>query len=124
MANKYDTPPPTYPQGVYTPQHQDAGPYPPPQPANADYYGNPAMTASPHYAHVQPAQPAYQAPQQDYYGQQPPQQPGQGMYYQQPPPGAAPGHFAGGQSGRRGNDGLCAAVLGALACCCCLDFIF
>ncbi|RMY21389.1 hypothetical protein D0867_03385 [Hortaea werneckii] len=61
------------------------------------------------------------------YGQPPPGQP---MYYQQPPPGGPyggppPGGYYDGSSRRGGTgEGICAGILGALACCCCLDFIF
>lgn len=81
-----------------------------------------------------------QPPPGGYYGPQPypnPQQ--QQMYYQQQPgygpgPGygyGAPGYFADdrgygyGPPGRggMGAEGICAGLLGALACCCCLDFL-
>lgn len=131
--NKYSAPsgaPPSYPQQT----HQDAGPYYPPNPT-----GSPApnpynqMQPSGYYNGAPQQYEQYQYQNQNQYGppqgwqQQgaPPQggyygvQPG-GMYYQQqqmPPQG-----YYGGQSrGASAGEGICAGLLGALACCCCLD---
>ena len=42
------------------------------------------------------------------------------MYYQQAPQG----YYADGRGGRSGaGEGICAAVMASLACCCCLDFL-
>lgn len=119
MADKYGAAPPAYPASAYTQQQYDASAYPnqdqgpnyathpyyqqhQAQPASADYYGQGAP------------------PPQGYYGQQPPQQ----MHYQQQPAPMAQGHFADGRTKSGAGTGFCAALVGALACCCCLDFIF
>ena len=48
------------------------------------------------------------------------------MYYQQQGP-AAQGYYADGRGGGFGRggagEGICAAVMASLACCCCLDFL-
>ncbi|KAI4184907.1 MAG: hypothetical protein L6R41_004433 [Letrouitia leprolyta] len=113
MSNKHDAPP-QYPAQT----HLDAGPYNPPP--NQDYYGQNSNQAQSYYQQG--------PPQQGYYGQQPPQPgygpPQQGMYYQQqgPPP---QGYYADDRGrGSGAGGGLCAGLLGALACCCCLDFLF
>lgn len=80
--------------------------------------------------------------QQGYYGSPPPQQqyggyPQQGGYQQGPygpPQGQQPMYYQqqgpyppqGGYQGQKnsGGGGICAGILGALACCCCLDAIF
>ncbi|KAL8666157.1 MAG: hypothetical protein Q9202_001664 [Teloschistes flavicans] len=113
MSNKYDAPPPQYPPQT----HLDAGPYNAP-PANQDYYGGNQQTQP--YNQQGPPQQGYYGQQQPGYG--PPQQ--QGMYYQQGPP--PQGYYDDGRgrgSGGAGG-GLCAGLLGAMACCCCLDFLF
>lgn len=136
MSNKYDdAPPPSYPP----PTHQDAGPYPQPTPSPApghgtEYYGSPAprdpnqLQPYPQQSYQQqqgyggygPPQQGYYPPnqQQGYYG---PQQQGGGMYYapQQQPQGYYGNQRPGGGGA---SQGLCAGLLGATACCCCLDF--
>lgn len=46
------------------------------------------------------------------------------MYYQQGGPGPQ-GYYADGRGGGRSGagEGICAAVMASLACCCCLDFL-
>jgi hypothetical protein len=80
----------------------------------------------------QPVQPWQQQgpPPQGYYGQQGP------MYYQQqgPPQGYyadnrgqyGPGGYGYQQpyGGGSAAEGVCAGLLGALACCCCLELLF
>ncbi|KAI4164479.1 MAG: hypothetical protein LQ342_001792 [Letrouitia transgressa] len=111
--SKQDTnaPPPSYPPPI----HQDAGPYAGAQ--QQDYYNQQTQP----YNYYQQGQ---GPPQQGYYNQgYPPQQ--QGMYYQQQQP--PQGYYADGRGGGRGpgaSEGICAGLLGALACCCCLDFLF
>ncbi|RMD42507.1 hypothetical protein DV735_g2617, partial [Chaetothyriales sp. CBS 134920] len=137
--NKYtppEGPPPSYPPPVV---HHDAGPYypsasPAPGPMNQVAYYAPqdAQQQQQLYgdglqdrgAYVPPypqgapyPQPPYQ--QQPYYGNQPP------MYYQQPQPQPQPvqGYFP--DQGRPGSsESFCAAFLGLMACCCCLDILF
>lgn len=135
MSNKY--PPPAYPP----PAHTDAGPYPPSQPQQQqDYFGAPVPYqynngAPPNqvgYANQDrgygggPPQGYGYPPQQQggygYGGGYPPQGGGGGMYYQQA--GAPQGYYADGRGGRSGaGEGICAAVMASLACCCCLDFL-
>jgi hypothetical protein len=135
-------------QHKLTPRTQDAPSGPPPNysaPANhsgggeaASYYGNSSSApAAPQNSYYPPQQgyssPApdpnrgFMPPQQGYPPQQggyPPQgyppQGGQPMYYQQqgypPPQGYVQQESAAG--------GICAGVLSALACCCCLDILF
>ncbi|KAF2770392.1 LCM-domain-containing protein [Teratosphaeria nubilosa] len=126
MDTKYEPPagpPPSYPQPAY-----DAGPAAERGAAAQPYYASPPPQQGQYgapapYQQQQPYQnvPGY-PPQQQPYGQQPYGQPGYGQqpmgYYpqQQPPPGAY-----GGRGGGAG-EGICAGILGALACCCCLDF--
>ncbi|MCJ1390298.1 hypothetical protein MMC18_003156 [Xylographa bjoerkii] len=89
------------------------GPYGPPQP----YYGNNTGPMA--------QGPGYGQPQGMYYGQ-PQQQYGYGG-----PPGGGYGGYGGQQGGyydQRGHgggaaEGICAGLFGALACCCCLDFL-
>ncbi|EER26686.1 hypothetical protein D8B26_002913 [Coccidioides posadasii str. Silveira] len=104
MADKFSSPPPAYPPPAHT------GNYPP-QGASQDYYGG--------------QQPQYPPPQQGYYP--PPQQgyPQQGMYYGPPQQGYPPpqGQYVEDRRKDMGT-GICAGILGALACCCCLDIIF
>ncbi|EEP82308.1 predicted protein [Uncinocarpus reesii 1704] len=102
MADKYNAAPPAYPAPAHT------GNYPP-QGAAQDFYGG--------------QQPQYPPQQQGYY---PPQQgyPQQGMYYG-PQGGQQPqqGYYVDDRRSGMGT-GICAGILGALACCCCLDIIF
>ncbi|KAI4731820.1 hypothetical protein E4T49_00094 [Aureobasidium sp. EXF-10728] len=106
-ANYYgDTSAPAAPQGTY---------YPPQQ-------GYASPTPDPNRGFMPPGQqqgyPPQGYPQQQGY---PPQQ-GQPMYYQQqgyPPPQG----YVQQQQGS-GAGGICAGVLSALACCCCLDILF
>lgn len=63
-----------------------------------------------------------------YYGQPGMQVPPQGMYYQQQgpmygyPQQQPYGYYP--QDRGMGGSGICAGLLGALACCCCLDMMF
>ncbi|KAI1931815.1 hypothetical protein LOZ58_001144 [Ophidiomyces ophidiicola] len=107
MGDKYNAPPPAYPQASHQP-----GNYPPQGGAAQEFYSG------------QPQQSQY-PPQQGYY---PPQQgyPQQQMHYG--PPGGQPpaqGYYADdrGKAGGMGS-GICAGILGAMACCCCLDILF
>jgi hypothetical protein len=124
MSDKYnkDSQPPSYPQ----PAHHDAGPYygpgaPPQQsfsPApGQNMYGPPQQYGPP-------------GSQQGYYGSGPPPPggyygggpgPQQQMNYG-PPMQGGPGYYQGGQKPNGiARGGFCAALIGALACCCCLD---
>ncbi|KAI0393183.1 hypothetical protein F5Y17DRAFT_459178 [Xylariaceae sp. FL0594] len=115
MSNKYDAPPPSYNQG---------GPQPPQAAYHQQSYGDPnqypggyAPTPNMSYQQQQgpygpPQQGGYYPPQQ----QQGPYPPQQGGYY--PPQG---GYY---QEQDRGGSGCMGALLGALACCCCLDILF
>ncbi|KAK1062914.1 hypothetical protein LTR74_009861 [Friedmanniomyces endolithicus] len=127
MADKYN--PPQGPPPSYPPQaHYDAGPAPLSQgdPRAFGGYGSPLP---------QPQESNFQAPygagpyggppQQQGYGPGPYQQQGQPMYYQQPqqqPYGYPPPGQYGGRGGGAG-EGICAGLLGGLACCCCLDML-
>jgi hypothetical protein len=117
------SPPPSYPAPVH-----DAGPYYPNSPAPQG--GSPG-TAQDYYGGGQPQQQGGYYPQQG-YGQ--PQQQGyypqgQPMYYppqqQGYPPQQQQGYYANdrGRSGD-GAGGICAGIMAALACCCCLDILF
>ncbi|KAI9736692.1 MAG: hypothetical protein M1834_000896 [Cirrosporium novae-zelandiae] len=143
-------PPPQYPaQSHVDPnaQNYNNGPSPSPSPAP---YGPPAVINDPSkgpygapvpYDQQQQQQYPQGPPPQGYYGQPPQGQ--EGMYYgqqqqpygqqppygQQQPYGGQPygGYYGQQEQRQRGNgatDGLCAGLLGALACCCCLDFLF
>lgn len=143
------SPPPNYAQPKPQ-EHHDAGPYYPPgpnpsaSPAPGPY--NQMNTFNPHNGDMRAPEQAYGGyynpnqqgpPQQGYYGGQPqggyyggppgPQQgyygqPGpQGMYYQQQP---VQGYYADRPGGSGSGGGICAGILGALACCCCLDMMF
>ncbi|MCJ1439079.1 epithelial splicing regulatory protein [Xylographa pallens] len=96
------------------------GQYGPPQP----YYGN---NNNNNGGGPMAVGPGYGQPQGMYYGQ--PQQ--QQYMYGGPPGGGGYGGY-GGQGGgyydQRGHgggagEGICAGLVGALACCCCLDFL-
>ncbi|KAK2739675.1 hypothetical protein FQN57_006509 [Myotisia sp. PD_48] len=141
----YPGSPPAYPPA----SHQDAGPFPPqsPAPYQPPVQSPPGGHASDYYGAQQPQQGAWggQPPQQGYppkdfqqgypqqqqqgYPQQQPQYqqqgyPQQGMYYPQqggPPP--PQGHYVQDNRGSK-STGICAAIFGTLACCCCLDMIF
>ncbi|CAJ2513584.1 Uu.00g017030.m01.CDS01 [Anthostomella pinea] len=116
MSYKADQPPPygvapQHPQAAYQggyPQQQPQGPYGGGPPNQGGYYqGNPNMGY--HQQQQGPPQ-GYYPPQQGYY---PPQQ---GGY---PPP---QGYYP--QQRQSNSDGCMGALLGALACCCCLDCLF
>ncbi|ERF75324.1 hypothetical protein EPUS_00116 [Endocarpon pusillum Z07020] len=132
MSDKFNNKagqPPSYPQ----PAHHDAGPYygpgSPPPPQN---YGAQNM-----YGQPQPNQyGGAPGSQQEYYGGAPPPQggyyggggpgPQQQMNYGPPMQGqqGGPGYNNyqnGGRPGGIAKGGFCAAFMGALACCCCLD---
>lgn len=114
------SPPPSYPA-----QAHDAGPY----------YQQNSGAANDYYGGGQPQQQGYYPPQQG-YGQ--PQQNQQGYYPQgqQPmyyppqqqgyPPQQQQGYYANdrGRSGGSGAGGICAGIMAAMACCCCLDILF
>ncbi|KAK0335736.1 hypothetical protein LTR91_019359 [Friedmanniomyces endolithicus] len=128
MADKYN--PPQGPPPSYPPQaHYDAGPAPLSQgdPRAFGGYGSPLP---------QPQESSFQAPygagpyggppQQQGYGPGPYQQQGQPMYYQQQQQQQPYGYPPPGQYGGRGGgagEGICAGLLGGLACCCCLDML-
>ncbi|KAI0914932.1 hypothetical protein F4824DRAFT_264236 [Ustulina deusta] len=117
MSQKYDDPPayhgspgPQAPQAAYHQQPYGGDPnYPGYAPGpNMGYHQQQPGGYPP------PQQGGYYPPQQG-YGQYPPQQ---GGYY--PPQG---GHYQ--QDGRGAAGGGClGALLGTLACCCCLDLLF
>lgn len=131
MSNKDDHPP-SYPKPV----HQDAGPYhgpgsPPPQ------NFSPAPSGAPHQQYYQQG-----GAQQDYYGNGPPaggyygggpqhqmiygpqHQMNYGPQTQHVGPGYYPNNIGHGRKSGGMGGGICAGIMGALACCCCLDFIF
>ncbi|KAJ5385490.1 hypothetical protein N7517_003401 [Penicillium concentricum] len=119
----HTSPPPSYPA-----QAHDAGPYypnsPPPQ-------GQSPGAANDYYGGGQPQQQSYYPPQQG-YGQ--PQQQGyypqgQPMYYPPQQQGYPPQQQQGYYANDRGNSGggaggICAGIMAAMACCCCLDILF
>jgi len=122
--NKYEAPPgppPNFPQ--QPPQaHQDAGPY---YPSNS-----PLPDMQNQVATYPPAQYEYgQYQTQPYYQYNGPPGP---MDYQQP--GPQQGYFADNRGygyqqpyqsgGGAAAEGICAGLLGALACCCCLELLF
>ena len=116
MADKYNAPQGPPPSYIQQPQQAYDGSNDPR--AQQNYYGSPA----PQQQYGSPA--PYQQggyPQGQYqqgpYGPPPPQQ---GMYYQQQPYGPQGGYYDNRGSGA--GSGLCAGLMGALACCCCLDF--
>jgi hypothetical protein len=128
-SNKYE--PPTGPPPAQPPQvHHDAGPYYPPQDGMTDNRG-PASNYPPQNSN------GYYGPPQGWNQGPPPQggpwppqgqqpyayygAPQQGMYYQQGPP---VGYVDDGRGRSSGGSGFCGALLGALACCCCLDMLF
>ncbi|KAK2768270.1 hypothetical protein FQN54_000122 [Arachnomyces sp. PD_36] len=121
--SKYEHPPPSYPPPV----HQDAGPYPQPTPSPNPYVQSPppGNHAQDYYNQHPGGGYPQPYPQQAYQQGYPPQGQQGGMYYgQQPPP---QGYYAGGQSPGRDRGvggGICAGIMGALACCCCLDILF
>jgi len=107
-----DMPPPSYPA-------QDAGPYYPPQQGG---YGSPPPPMGGPGPYGPPPGQDYYGGQQAPYQQQPMQYQQQPMYQQQgyPPPGQYQDDRGRGSSG----SGICAGIMGALACCCCLDCLF
>ncbi|KAK8206570.1 hypothetical protein M8818_004403 [Zalaria obscura] len=121
-------PPPSYPQQP-APAHYDAGP------ANASYYNQLSDPRAQQGYYGSPAPQGYGSPapyQQGPYG--PPQQQGyqqgpygppqqQGMYYQQQPMYAPQGGYYQQQQRGSSGEGICAGIMGALACCCCLDLL-
>ena len=135
-STKYNAPsgpPPNYPsqahvdagpawdQRVASPSPyagNQVGPYQGPTPGfeqqdrgyNQQQYGPPGP-----YYQQQGYPQQYGPPQGGYYG------PPQGMYYQGGPP---QGYYAGQRGGPSAGEGICAGLLGALACCCCLDLMF
>ncbi|KAI0899698.1 hypothetical protein F4806DRAFT_453576 [Annulohypoxylon nitens] len=107
MSGKDDLPP-AYGAPPQAPQAAYQGGYPPQQPG----YGPPPNMG--YYQQGPPPQGQYQG---GYYG--PPQ--GQQGYYQQGyPPQGQYQH----QQSSSGADGCLGVLLGALACCCCLDCLF
>lgn len=99
-------PPPGYPQQPQQAMHYDAGP--------AGQWQQPQgqWQQQPYGGHDQ-----YGQQPNGYYG------PPQGMQYnqQQMPP---QGYYVDNRKGPGAGEGCCAAFLGALACCCCLDLLF
>jgi len=132
-------PPPSYPQPV----HQDAGPYNSPgspfqgdpRGNNGNYYGSPVPqnegygSPTPQGYYGPPAQ--YNGGGQGGFGYGGPQQQGPMQYQQQGygggygGPGYAPqGYYANQRGGPGGaGEGICAGLLAAMACCCCLDIL-
>ncbi|KAI1658524.1 hypothetical protein F4813DRAFT_51805 [Daldinia decipiens] len=107
MADKADHPP------AYAP---------PPQAPQASYQQGPYGAPQQPYYQQQPGMNYGQPPPQGGYpaGPYPPQQQG---YYQQP--GYAPqGQYQNQQQQGDSRDGCLGMLLGALACCCCLDCLF
>lgn len=104
--------PPAYPPQSY---NQGPGPYGGDPNQQAYYQSNPNMGyGSP----PPPGQGGYYPPQQQQGGYYPPPQQGypppQQGYYAQPQQ----------QQSKSGRDGCLGALVGALACCCCLDCLF
>ncbi|KAJ5575341.1 hypothetical protein N7450_009240 [Penicillium hetheringtonii] len=108
--NKPTSPPPSYQHPAYSGNFQQNAPSPSPGAAN-EYYGG--------------------QPQGGYYQQgYPPQQ--QGVVttvkvpMQYPQQGYPPQQYQqrGQHSGGSGAGGICAGIMAALACCCCLDILF
>ncbi|MCJ1290080.1 hypothetical protein MMC34_001615 [Xylographa carneopallida] len=150
MSRPYDSNPPAYPPqahydaGPFPPPGPIASPAPSPynayggfaHPSNdprsaPQYPGSPGP--QPYYNNnnnnnggPMAVGPGYGQPQGMYYGQPQPQQ----QYMYGGPPGGGYGGY-GGQGGyydQRGHgggaaEGVCAGLMGALACCCCLDFL-
>ncbi|KAI1190449.1 hypothetical protein F5B17DRAFT_73673 [Nemania serpens] len=128
MSHKYDEPP-AYQQGGPGPQVPQAAYQQQPYSGNPNY---PGYASAPNMGYHQ-----QQPPPQHYPGGYPPQQQGPGGYYppQQGPGGYYPPQQQGGyyppqQGGYYGPDrgagagGCLGALLGTLACCCCLDLLF
>lgn len=107
---------PQYPSSP-PPVHTDAGPVAPyQQNAQMTNWDQPNPQFNPGWQNQPP-------PAGGYYGPPYPQQP---MYYQQPgygPPYGAYDDRGYGRPGPSAGEGFCAAMLAALACCCCLDFL-
>lgn len=150
--NKYG-PPDGAPPNYNSPVHHDAGPYYPPQsPASPapnfnnqvgpynNYNNGPLVAPDPTYGGYYNNNPQgpYGPPAQGYYGPGPAPggyygQPQQMHYGQQPQPGYPGygygpqpqyGYYADQRGGPSAGEGICAGLLGALACCCCLDLLF
>ncbi|KAI0848309.1 hypothetical protein F5Y00DRAFT_238826 [Daldinia vernicosa] len=95
---------------------------PPPQAPQAAYQQEPYGAPQQPYYQQQPGMNYGQPPPQGGYpaGPYPPQQQG---YY--PQPGYAPqGQYQNQPQQSSSKDGCLGALLGALACCCCLDCLF
>jgi hypothetical protein len=111
------SPPPSYPA-----QAHDAGPYyQQPQGSAGDYYGG-----QPQQQGYYPTQQGYGQPQQNQQGYYPQGQP---MYYPPQQQGGYPPQQQGYYANDRGNSGsgaggICAGIMAAMACCCCLDILF
>ncbi|KAI1769503.1 hypothetical protein GGR53DRAFT_461226 [Hypoxylon sp. FL1150] len=119
MANKPDAPPPAYGEPPQHPQPAYQGGYPP----QSQYYGNQQQgyyQPNPNMGYYQQQQgPPPQGPYPG--GAYPAYPPQQGAYYQQ---GRPPQGYYQHQNQGSSADGCLGALLGALACCCCLDFLF
>jgi len=120
-------PPPSYP-----PQAYDAGPYqqpgaygsPAPPMGGPGPYGPPPNGNQDYYGGAGGPQQGYNQPPMQY--QQQPMYPQQG-YPQQgyPPQGYPPqGQYENDRGRGSSGSGICAGIMGALACCCCLDCLF
>ena len=107
-----DGPPPSYP-----PQAYDAGPYQ--QPGG---YGSPPPMGGPGPYGPPPGQQDYYGGQQQGYNQPPMQYQQQPMYPQQGYP--SQGQYQDDRGRGSSSSGICAGIMGALACCCCLDCLF
>lgn len=90
-------------------QYNQYGALGPPPPQQGGYYGG--QPPNMQYGPPMQGQGQGQGPQGGYYQNGP-----QGGYYQNGPP---PQGKQGGTGG-----GICAGLMGALACCCCLDCLF
>ncbi|EKV08928.1 UV-induced protein uvi15 [Penicillium digitatum] len=122
--NKPTSPPPSYPAQVH-----NAGPYHQQQPGQSpgaanDYYGG-----QPQQQGYYPPQQGYGQPQQNQQGYYPQGQ--QPMYYspqqqvQGYPPQQQQGYYADARGRSDGGaGGICAGIMAAMACCCCLDILF
>ncbi|OJJ50037.1 hypothetical protein ASPZODRAFT_128627 [Penicilliopsis zonata CBS 506.65] len=124
MSYKPEGAPPSYPQPIHDPNAYQGTPVNSPPPGQ-EYYNQNGYYPPNQYGQPQPGygppQPGYGPPQG--YGAPPPQ----GMYYQQqgyPPP--QQGYYADdrGDRGMGAGGGICAGIMAAMACCCCLDILF
>ena len=108
LTHPQNSPPPSYPAPTYNNPGNFHPNSPPPQGAAQDYYQGGQGYYPPHQN--------FSPQPQGYYGQPPGQ-----MYY---PP--QQGYYAGDRGRQDGSSagGICAGIMAAMACCCCLDILF